>query len=164
MLKVTRALFLCAASTVAAAQTQPETFVIRGGHSGREATITIPVGAVSTFSADAAEALVGYGDPKVEAMRLSGDVLINVMGVSRPIQITADNVVLELTADERPDKVAGLLRTRAASQLQSTRVILGTGDTQTFVGNVVFTVPTASGAMQIRADRVEHMLRIAPGA
>ncbi len=40
----------------------------------------IPVGAVFTFSADNAVALTNYMDPKVEAMRLSGDVRIQVTG------------------------------------------------------------------------------------
>ena len=146
---------LCAASTIAAAQAHPETFVIQAGQSGREATIKIPVGAVTTFSANAAEALVGYADPQVEAMRLSGDVLINVIGASQPIQIRADTVVLELTADEAP--VSGFLA-RAVEQLRSTEIIVGSDDTQTFVGNVFFTVQTLAGAMQITADRVEHKM------
>jgi len=83
----------------AAAPTQPETFVIQAGQSGREATIKIPVGAVAAFSANVAEALVAYSGPQVEAMRLSGDVLISVVGASQPIQIRADEVVLELTVD-----------------------------------------------------------------
>jgi hypothetical protein len=154
MLKFTGVLLLCAASTVTSAQTRPETFVIQAGHSGREATIKIPVGAVYTFSANAAEALNGYADPKVEAMRLSGNVLINVIGASQPIQIKADKVVLELTADEAPAKwAAGLVR--------STEIIVGADDSKTFVGNVFFSVQTSSGVMQIRADQVEHM--VGPG-
>ena len=153
MLKFTGVLLLCAASTITAAQTRPETFVIQAGHSGREATIKIPVGAVSTFSANAAEALNGYADPKVEAMRLSGNVLINVIGASQPIQIKADKVVLELTADETPAP-------GAAALMRSTEIIVGADDSQTFVGNVFFSVQTSSGVMQIRADQVEH--RVAP--
>ncbi|MGO9512232.1 MAG: hypothetical protein ACLP2F_01140 [Steroidobacteraceae bacterium] len=162
MYKITGALLLCAASAVAATRTQPETFVIQSGQSGRQATIKVPVGAVSTFSANAAEALVGYADPKVEAMRLSGDVLINVMGTSQPIQIKADNVVLELTADEAPDKVKIALP--SAPTHRSTEIIAGGDDTQIFVGNVIFTVQTTAGAMQIRADRVEHKGGPAAGA
>jgi lipopolysaccharide assembly outer membrane protein LptD (OstA) len=153
MLKFTGVLLLCAASTVTGAQTRPETFVIQAGHSGREATIKIPVGAVSTFSANAAEALNGYADSKVEAMRLSGNVLINVIGASQPIQIKADKVVLELTADETPAPGATAL-------MRSTEIIVGADDSQTFVGNVFFSVQTSSGVMQIRADQVEH--RVAP--
>jgi len=169
MYKIISALLLCAAAATAttavaaaAAQIQPETFVIRAGQSGREATIKIPISAVSTFSANAAEALVGYADPRVEAMRLSGDVLINVVGASRPIQIKADNVVLELTADDAPDKVKSALL--SAPTHRSTEIIVGAKDTQTFVGNVIFTVQTSAGAMQIRADRVEHMGGAAAGA
>jgi hypothetical protein len=164
MRKFTGAFLLCAA-TIAQAQPQSETFVIQAGESGREATIKIPVGAVSTFSANAAEALVGYADPKVEAMRLSGDVRISVMGTSQPIQIKADNVVLELTADETPDTATdALLSNRQTHQLQSTEIIVGGDDTQTFVGNVVFTVQTPAGAMQIKAGRVEHKVPPETGA
>jgi len=156
---------LCAASAVATAQTQPETFVIQAGHSGREATIKIPVGAVSTFSANVAEALVGYTDPKVEAMRLRGNVRINVMGTSQPIQIKADNVVLELTADETSDpSKSGRLPAHPTQQLRSTEILIGGDDSRTFVGNVVFTVQTPAGAMLIRADRVEHKVGPAAGA
>jgi hypothetical protein len=161
MFKTSSAFLLCAAATIAAAQGQAEIFVIRAGASGREATIKVPVGAVSTFSARAAEALVGYADPKVEAMRLSGDVLINVTGASQRIQIKADKVVLELTADEAHDK------TRSAflpMRPRSTEIIVDGDDTQTFVGNVVFTVQTSAGAMLIRADRVEHRTGSAGGA
>lgn len=164
MLKITGAFLLCAAATIAQAQPQSETFVIQAGESGREATIKIPVGAVSTFSANAAEALVGYADPKVEAMRLSGDVRISVMGTSQPIQIKADNVVLELTADETPDTADASLSDHQTHQLRSTEIIVGGDDTQTFVGNVVFTVQTPAGAMQIKADRVEHKVGSETGA
>jgi lipopolysaccharide assembly outer membrane protein LptD (OstA) len=157
MLKFTGLLLLCAASTISAAQTLPEIFVIQAGHSGREATIKIPVGAVATFSANAAEALNGYADPKVEAMRLSGNVLINVIGASQPIQIKADKVVLELTADETP--AAG-----TTALMRSTEIIVGADDSQTFVGNVFFSVQTSSGVMQIRADQVEHMVAPAGAA
>ena len=157
MFKISGTVLLCVASTaaMASAPTPPETFVIQTGQSGRAATIKVPVGAVSAFSATVAEALVGFADPKVEAMRLSGDVLINVVGTAQPIQIKADNVVLELTADDAPAaKKSGFLPALPAPQLRSTEVIIGGDDTQTFVGNVVFTVQTSFGAMEIRADRV----------
>jgi len=165
MFKFMGPIFLCVASTVAAAQMQPETFVIQAGQSGREATIKIPVGAVAAFSANAAEALVAYAGPEVEAMRLSGDVLINVVGASQPIQIKADDVVLELTADETPAraKLDWLLR-RPTHRMQSTEIIVDGDDTRTFVGNVVFTVQTSAGAMQIKAGRVKHKVGAAAGA
>ncbi len=165
MFKFMVPILLCAASTVAASQTQSETFVIQAGQSGREATIKIPVGAVAAFSANTAEALVAYAGPEVEAMRLSGDVLIRVVGASQPIQIKADDVVLELTADETPARATldWLLR-RPTHRLQSIEVIVDGDDTRTFVGNVVFTVRTSAGAMQIRADRVEHTVGAAAGA
>jgi hypothetical protein len=155
MFKASGAFILCAAATIAAAQGQPELFVIEAGHSSREATIKVPIGAVAAFSANTAEALVGYADPKVEAMRLSGNVLINVTDAGRRIQIRADKVVLELTADEKA--MNGFL-TRAAPVPRSTEIIVDSDDTQTFVGNVVFTVQTAVGPMQIRADRVAHKI------
>ena len=62
------------------AQARPETFVIQAGQSGREATIKIPVGAVSTFSANAAEALDGMRSRKSRRCGLSGNVRINVIG------------------------------------------------------------------------------------
>jgi hypothetical protein len=163
MFKIMGALLLCAASTVATAQVQSEIFVIQASPSGREATIKIPVGAVSTFSANAAKALVGYADSQVEAMRLSGDVRINVRGFSQPIEIKADHVLLELTADEAPYQV-GRQSARPAHQLRSTEIIVGGDDSQTFVGHVVFTVQTSAGAMQITADRVERKLAPATGA
>src|SRR5271166_3053009 len=92
-----------AAAEARAAQRNPETFVVHAGQGGETAIITIPVGAVFEFSANRAEALVDYADPQVEAMRLSGDVLIRVKGASRPIRIEADRVVLELAADQAPD-------------------------------------------------------------
>jgi hypothetical protein len=164
MFKIMGTLLLCAASTVATAQVQSEIFVIQASPSGREPTIKIPVGAVSTFSANAAEALVGYADPQVEAMRLSGDVRITVRGFSQPIEIKADHVLLELTADETPFQVASWQSTGPAHQLRSTEIIVDGDDSQTFVGHVVFTVQTSAGAMQITADRVERKLAPATGA
>jgi hypothetical protein len=152
------ALLLCAAGAAHAEEPQPETFVIHASRSGREATIKIPVGAVSAFSANNAQALPGVTGPQVEAMRLSGDVRIDVVGTPAPLLIKADIVVLELTADESPDKAASRrLSAPPKRQLSSAHVIVEDDDTQAFVGNVVFTVPTASGAMQIRAERVERV-------
>jgi hypothetical protein len=136
MLRITGAFLLCAAAMIAQAQSQSETFVIQAGESGREATIKIPVGAVATFSANAAEALVGYADPKVEAMRLRGDVRISVIGTSQPIQIKADNLVLELTADETPGTATDALALPSDPSIT--------------------VVQTLAGAMQIKADRIEH--------
>jgi uncharacterized protein (DUF1800 family) len=151
---------LCTASTLAATQPKPETFVIHTGESGRIATIMIPAGAVSNFSADAAEALTG-SDPRIESMRLSGDVRIQVIGQAQPIEITADKVVLELTADEK--RATTRLESHHAGNAilwRSSETVLGGRDDQIFTGNVAFTVDTVAGAMRIRADRVEHR----PGA
>jgi glyoxylase-like metal-dependent hydrolase (beta-lactamase superfamily II) len=151
---------LALATCVAAAGTiQAETFVIHTSRDGREATVKIPVGAVSAFSADNAVALPDYMDPKVEAMRLSGDVRIQVMGAPTPIQIRADRIVLELTADE-PVRVDGAVaHTGPQGHVQSARVIVDDDQTQTFVGDVVFTEQTSSGALEIKADRLERLTR-----
>ena len=58
--KAAYALLLCAASAMAAGKSEPETFFIPATFSGPEATIKIPVGAVSSFSASNAEALTNY--------------------------------------------------------------------------------------------------------
>jgi hypothetical protein len=150
---------LCAASTMAAGRSEPETFFIPANSSGRDATITVPVGAVSSFSASSAEALTDYARPEVEAMRLSGDVRIDVIGSGQRIQIKADRVVLELTADDAVERKGSTMLT-GSRQLHSTRVIEDGDATQTFLGNVVFTRQTSSGAMQIKADRVEHTERM----
>lgn len=150
-------LSLCAASALATGRAEPETFIIHADPSGHEATVKVPVGAVSAFSATNAEALPNYADPEVEAMRLSGDVLIDVVATGQRIRIKADRVLLELTADEA---AAGKLPPRDQRQMRSSRVIVDGEATQTFVGNVVFTLQTAAGAMQIRADRLEHTDRI----
>src|SRR5579871_2365177 len=156
---------LCAASCWAsAAQPEPETFIIHNGRSGHVATVMIPVGAVSNFSANAAEALVG-SDPQVESMRLSGDVRIQVIGQRQPITITADNVLLELTANEKstpaplelPHPAGTSIRSRSSESVHGRRAA------QTFLGNVSFTVDTVAGAMQIRADNVEHRTGAGPG-
>jgi hypothetical protein len=153
------ALLLCAAAAAAAGNSEPETFLIPANYSGSEATNKFPVGAVSSFSASNAEALTDYAGPEIEAMRLSGDVRIDVIGIGKPIQIKADRVVLELTADEAVQR-KGSLPLTGSRQLHSSRVIEDGDATQTFVGNVVFTLQTASGALQIRADRVEHTERM----
>ena len=57
---------------MAAGRSEPETFFIPANSSGRDATITVPVGAVSSFSASNAEGLTNYAGPEIEAMRLSG--------------------------------------------------------------------------------------------
>jgi hypothetical protein len=153
---------LCAASTLASTTGEPEVFAITSGAGGRVATVMIPVGAVSNFSADAAVALTG-ADPSVEAMRLSGDVRIQVIGARQPIEITADQVVLELTADAKgaPGKVELPASGSAVRSRSSESVRAGHGGF-TFLGHVSFTVDTIAGAMQIRAERVEH--RLATGA
>jgi hypothetical protein len=150
---------LCAASTMAAGRSEPETFFIPANSSGRDATITVPVGAVSSFSASNAEALTNYAGPEIEAMRLSGDVRIDVIGTGEPIEIKADRVVLELTADDAVQR-KGSLPLTGSRQLHSSRIIEDGDATQTFVGDVVFTLQTSSGALQIRADRMEHTERM----
>ncbi len=148
-----------AACVATAGQIQAETFVIHAGQDGREATVKIPVGAVSTFSADNAVALTNYMDPKVEAMRLSGDVRIEVIGTPMPIQIRADHIVLELTADEKPARAesGGAGPRLRTGHVQSAHVIVGDDHTQTFVGDVVFTEQTSSGALEIKAERLERL-------
>jgi hypothetical protein len=153
----------CGAWAAAAAETPPETFVIHSGRSGREATIIVPVGAVAAFSASNAEAVPNTANPQVEEMRLRGDVRISVAGANQPIQIKADSVLLELTADETSDK-STWFRLESVHRSRSTEVIAGEGNTQTFEGDVVFTVPTPSGAMRIMADRVEHTAAPAAGS
>lgn len=142
-----------------AGKSEPETFFIPATFSGPEATIKIPVGAVSSFSASNAEALTNYAGPEIEAMRLSGDVRIDVVGTGEPIQIKADRVVLELTADDAVQR-KGSMPLTGSRQLHSSRVIEEGDATQTFVGDVVFTLQTSSGALQIRADRMEHTERM----
>jgi len=158
MIKITTVAFLLATGFVAARDIQAETFVIQAGADGREATVKIPVGAVSAFSANSAVALTDYADPQVEAMRLSGDVRIHVIGSPVPIQIRAEHVVLELTADDAPAHPEGAsLRARAGHRVQSAHVIVDDPQTQTFVGHVVFTEQTPSGALEIKADRLERL-------
>jgi hypothetical protein len=155
MLRITILLLLLGTGIVAAREVPSETFVIQGGQDGREAIVKIPVGAVSAFSADRAVALTDYADPKVEAMRLSGDVRIHVIGAPATIQIRADRIVLELTADEAP--MMGGLRVHPGHRVQSAQVIVDDPEMQTFVGDVVFTEQTPSGALEIKADRLERL-------
>lgn len=161
MKKLLAGTLLCAASALANAPAQTETFVIHTEGAGHVATIMIPVGAVSNFSADAAEALTGF-DPRVEAMRLSGDVRIRVLGQRQPIQITADQVLLELTAD---DKHGGRSEARGALGTQAGESVVPVGHDggEIALGQVSFTVETVAGAMQIRADHVEHRFASAAG-
>ncbi len=149
------ALSLCAASAVVAGTSEPETFFIPANLSGPDATIKVPVGAIVAFSASNAEALNDYAGPEVEAMRLSGDVRIDVIGTGKPIEIKADRVVLELTADEVAGRMASPPLT-GSRQFRSGSVIEDGRASQTFVGDVVFTLQTSSGALQIKANRVEH--------
>jgi hypothetical protein len=158
MLRITILALLLATGIAAARDIQAETFVIQAGGDGREATVKIPVGAVSAFSANSAVALTDYADPQVEAMRLSGDVRIHVIGTPVPIQIRADHVVLELTADEAPPHPdTGSLRAHPGQRVQSVQVIVDDPQTQTFVGHVVFTEQTRSGSLEIKADRLERL-------
>jgi hypothetical protein len=158
MLKIATVALLLATGCVAARDIQAETFVIQAGGGGHEATVKIPVGAVSAFSANSAVALTDYADPQVEAMRLSGDVRIHVVGTPAPIQIRADHVVLELTADQAPaHPEGGSPRAHPGHCVQSAHVIVDDSQTQTFVGHVVFTEQTPSGALEIKADRLERL-------
>ena len=159
MIKITTVVLLLATGFVAARDIQAETFVIQAsGNDGREATVKIPVGAVSAFSANSAVALTDYADPQVEAMRLSGDVRIHVIGTPVPIQIRAEHVVLELTADEAPGhSESASQRVHPGHRVHSAQVIVDDSRTQTFVGHVVFTEQTPSGALEIKADRLERL-------
>jgi hypothetical protein len=157
MVRITILALVLAAGSAAARDIQAETFVISAGGGGREATVKIPVGAVSAFSANSAVALTDYADPQVEAMRLSGDVRIHVIGTPAPIQIRADHVVLELTADQAPVHPDRVSLGRPGHHVQSAQVIVDDPQTQTFVGHVVFTEETPSGALEIKADRLERL-------
>jgi len=153
---------LCAALWLPAAHA--ETFVIEADRAGHEATIRIPAGAVTQLSAKSAEWLDGYAGTQVEAMRLSGDVLIGIAGSTQPIQIKADRLVLELTADSVPGRISRGRADAAVNQLvRSTSHAAGAEDSQVFVGNVVFDLQSSSGPVEIKADKVEHQLRSEPG-
>lgn len=157
---------LSIASTASFAST--EMFVIEADPSGHEAIVKIPVGAVTKMSANSAQTLEGYAGPQVEAMRLSGDVLISIAGSAQPIEIRADKVLVELTADFLPDDSTSARANAAPHKvLRSTgraTVLSGRDDSQVFVGTVVFDLQTTSGPMEIKADRVEHQLTIEAGA
>jgi hypothetical protein len=158
MVKELGAMLLCAAAIVSPALA--ETFVIQAEKSGHEATVKIPAGAVMKLSANFAESLVVAADPQFEAMRLSGDVLISIAGSSQPIQIKADNVVLELTPNSARYQPKTSRSDAATNKLlRSTTMLPGNDDSQVFVGNVVFDLQTPSGPVEIKADRVEHQLK-----
>jgi len=148
------AILLWAGAAISAARA--DTFVIQADGPGHEATVRIPVGAITQLSADSAESLAGNADPKIESMRLTGDVAISIAGCTQPIHIKANRLVLELTADSPPDPEAKSRTAAAKPPLHSTAVLRGDDDSQIFVGNVVFDVQTAAGPMEIKADRVEH--------
>jgi hypothetical protein len=161
MIKKLGMIILCAASCFAAVA-QAETFVLQGEKDGHEAVVKIPVSAVTKLSANFAESLTGltgYADSPVESMRLSGDVLINIAGSDQPIEIKADSVVLELTADFAPEHVKSGRAAAATNKLLRSGSLFSNGESgQVFVGNVVFDLQTNSGPMEIKADRVEHQL------
>jgi ABC-type taurine transport system substrate-binding protein len=152
---------LCTALWLPAAHA--ETFVIEADRAGHEATIRIPAGAVTQLSAKSAEWLDGYAGSQVEAMRLSGDVLIGIAGSAQPIQIKADRLVLELTADSIPSRISRGRADAAINQLVRSTSHAGAEDSQVFVGNVVFDLQSSSGPVEIKADKVEHQLRSEPG-
>ncbi len=155
---------LCAASCFAAAA-QAETFLIQDDKDGHEAVVKIPVSAVTKLSANFAESLTGYTESPVEAMRLSGDVLINISGSDQPIEIKADKLLLELTADLAPVQAKPGRAAVATNKLLRSTSSFSNGDSaQVFVGNVVFDLQTSSGPMEIKADRVEHQLTTAETA
>ncbi len=142
MFRATRLVAFSAVSMMSAARA--ETFVIAAQTSGAVATIKIPVGAVKTLSANSAQSLDDYADHQVEAMRLSGNVLIRIDGIAHPIDIKADSVILELTADRPSEFVVDEGRQR--------------------VDGKVFAVQTASGPMQIEAGKVERLAAVEPNA
>lgn len=151
----------CYAMSVRGTAASGETFVIEGRLAGPDATVKIPVGAITQLSANFAESVADPDDARVESMRLRGDVSISIAGSLQPILIKADSVVLQLTPDTGP----GLpKRTRAGAAAH--RVLRGAAaqpdadGAQIFLGNVVFDLDTASGPMQIRAARVQHQLRL----
>ncbi len=163
MVRKWTAAVLCTAFAVSAAHA--ETFVIQADNTGREATIKIPVGAVTKLSADFAESLVGYADPGFESMRLKGDVLISISGSTQPIQIKADSVVLELTPDSIQEHPKSSRSDAATNKLlRATSTFPGDDNSQIFVRNVVFDLQTSFGPMEIKADRVEHQLSVATGS
>ena len=155
---------LCAAVMVLPAFA--ETFVIEPDPAGHEATIRIPAGAVTKLSAERAESLAGKAGSQTEVMRLSGAVVIDIAGSAQAIEIKADQVLLELTADSASRLAKGSRADAATNKLlRSTSSSVSSGeDSQLFVGNVVFDLQTASGPVEIKADRVEHQLTGEDGA
>lgn len=154
----------CVASLIPAAHA--ETFLIPADKTGHEATVKIPVGAITQLSAKSAESLVGYADPGFESMRLRGDVLIGIAGRSAPIEIRADEIVLELTPDAvaEPPKAARGDAPAARRPSRSAASMPGSDGAQVFVGNVVFDLQTAAGPVEIKAERVEQQSSPEPGA
>lgn len=146
----------CVALLIPAAHA--ETFVIPADNTGHEATVRIPVGAIVQLSAKSAESLVGYADPRFESMRLRGDVLIDIVGGAAPIEIRADEIVLELTPDAVAGHPAGGHDDVVANDmtLRSTKSLPARAGTRVFVGNVVFDLHTAAGLVEIKAERVER--------
>src|ERR1019366_8145752 len=106
----------------------------------------------------------GYGDSNGETMRLRGAVMISIAGSLQPIEIKADTVVLELTADSVPVAEKGRADAASHKGLRSTTTPTGDADSQVFLGNVVFDLQTTAGPMEIKADKVEHQLRAEEGA
>jgi hypothetical protein len=163
MFKAVGISLLCIASTLSTASA--ETFVIEAAKPGHEATIRIPVGAVTKLSANFAESLEANDGSQGETLRLRGDVKISIAGSDQPIEIKADTVLLELMADSVPGQETSRRADAAAHKLlRSTTTPDGDEDSQVFVGNVVFDLQTASGPMEIKADRVEHQLQSEAGA
>jgi hypothetical protein len=153
---------LCAASMAASLfpVVHAETFILQADTPGHEATVRIPGGAITNLSANFAESLSGYADPRDEAIRLSGDVSISIEGSTQPIHIMADSVVLELTPDSAQGPQIGTRADAAAHHwLRSTSPLTGGDDSQVFLGDVEFNLQTPSGPVQIRADRVQHQLQ-----
>ncbi len=146
------------------ASAHAETFVIETAHSGHEATIKIPVGAITKMSANFAESLDGYGDSQGEAMRLRGDVLISIAGSEQPIEIKADTLLVELTANTTPVEEKIHRADAKVHKVLRSATVTGNDTTQVFVGNVVFDLQTSSGPMEIKADKVEHQLQTESGA
>ena len=142
MFRANRLVAFSAVSMMSAARA--ETFVIAPQRSGAMATIRIPVGAVKNLSANSARSLDDYADQHVEAMRLSGNVLIRIEGIAHPIEIQADSVILELTADRPVEPVADAGRRRGEGGRRR-------GERK------VFDLQTASGPMQIEAGEVRRL-------
>ncbi len=149
------------ACTVVVGLARAESFVIPAQQAGHEATVRIPGSAVTELSADFAETLVDRADSQVEVLRLTGDVLISVAGSAEPIHIKADRLVLTLI----PDSARTLDPASGRPNRAATATLPGDDDAEVLVGDVVFSLNTSAGPMQIKADRLEHRLRAGePGA